>query len=40
MNANRYMRDSFYIEFVLLKHLEEVEKAKGTINVDNSPKGV
>lgn len=32
-----------YIEFVLLKHLEEVEeveKAKGTINVDNSPKGV
>ena len=26
-----------YIEFVLLKHLEEVE---GTINVDNSPKGV
>lgn len=29
-----------YIEFVLLKHLEEVEKAEGTINVDNSPKGV
>ena len=28
-----------YIEFVLLKHLEEVEKAEGTINVDNSPKG-
>ena len=26
-----------YIEFVLLKH---VEKAEGTINVDNSPKGV
>ena len=26
-----------YIEFVLLKHLE---KAEGTINVDNSPKGV
>ena len=24
-----------YIEFVLLKHLEEVEKAEGTINVDN-----
>ena len=29
-----------YIEFVLLKHLEEVEKAEGTINVDNSPKVV
>ena len=29
-----------YTEFVLLKHLEEVEKAEGTINVDNSPKGV
>lgn len=29
-----------YIEFVLLKHLEEVEKAEGTIDVDNSPKGV
>ena len=29
-----------YIEFVLLKHLEDVEKSEGTINVDNPPKGV
>ena len=29
-----------YIEFVLLKHLEDVEKSVGTINVDNPPKGV
>ena len=29
-----------YIEFVLLKHLEDVEKSEGAINVDNPPKGV
>ena len=29
-----------YIEFVLLKHFEDVEKSEGTINVDNPPKGV
>ena len=29
-----------YIEFVLLKHLEDVGKSEGTINVDNPPKGV
>lgn len=29
-----------YIEFVLLKHLEDVEKSEGTINVHNPPKGV
>lgn len=29
-----------YIEFVLLKHLKDVEKSEGTINVDNPPKGV
>lgn len=26
-----------YIEFILLKHLEETEKAEGPINVENPP---
>lgn len=29
-----------YIEFVLLKHLEDVEREHGTINVNDPPKGV
>ena len=39
--ATREHRSSTnYIEFVLLKHLDDVVKAEGTIHVDNSPKGV
>lgn len=29
-----------YIEFVLLTHLEDVEREQGTINVNDPPKGV
>ena len=28
-----------YIEYVLLKHLEEVEKTEGPIQVEKQPKG-
>ena len=29
-----------YIEYVLLKHLEDVESAQGAIEIDNTPRGV
>lgn len=35
-NEHRSMTN--YIEFVLLKHIEEVEKQKGEIAVDNGEK--
>ena len=29
-----------YIEYVLLKHLEDVEREQGPIEIDNTPRGV